>query len=211
MRGDRPRRPQGRHCLCQGQEDRPGRGRPGSAALRRHRRRSGGGRHQGLRSDQVGRAPGRLQGLHQGSVQGEQYPDRSLRALQRRGRREGLRPQERRTNCCESRRARRRQRRGRGRERAGGRSGHRHDVRRRAGRACVGNRGRGMPDRRGSLVLCAVRWRDRHPACFRARPQARRRRRQGSQHRRHGRLLAGADHDRRHEPARDGRDNLIRL
>ena len=38
-------------------------------------------------------------------------------------------------------------------------------------------------------------------------PQARRRRRQGPEHRRHGRLFAGADHDRRDEPARDGRDH----
>ena len=32
-------------------------------------------------------------------------------------------------------------------------------------------------------------------ACLRARPQARLRRRQGAEHRRHGRLFAGADHD----------------
>ena len=38
-------------------------------------------------------------------------------------------------------------------------------------------------------------------------PQARRRRRQGAQHRRHGRLFAGADHDAGDEQARDGRDH----
>ena len=37
--------------------------------------------------------------------------------------------------------------------------------------------------------------------------QACRRRRQGTEHGRHGRLFARADHDRRHESARDGRDH----
>ncbi len=46
--------------------------------MRRHRRRSGSRRHQGLRADQMGGAAGRLQGLHQGPVQGQQYPDRGL-------------------------------------------------------------------------------------------------------------------------------------
>ena len=78
MRRARSRRPQGGDRLCQGQEDRSRRGRAGSAALRRHRRRSGSRRHQGLRPDQMGGAAGRLQGLHQGPVQGQQYPDRGL-------------------------------------------------------------------------------------------------------------------------------------
>ena len=74
-------------------------------------------------------------------------------------------------------------------------------------RARLGDRDRGMPRRRGSLVLRAVRRRNGHPACLGAGPQARLRRRQGAEYRRHGRLFAGADHDGRDEQARDGRDH----
>ena len=63
------------------------------------------------------------------------------------------------------------------------------------GAAGLRNRHRGLPDRRGGLVLRAVRRRDRDRAGIGAGPQARRRRRQRSQHRRHGRLFAGARHD----------------
>ena len=48
---------------------------------------------------------------------------------------------------------------------------------------------------RGSLVLRAVRRRARAAAGDRAGPQARLRRRQGAEHRRHGRLFAGAGRD----------------
>ena len=65
------------------------------------------------------------------------------------------------------------------------------------GAAGLGDRDRGLSGRRGSLVLRAVRRRDRDRACLGAGPQARRRRRQGPEHRRHGRLFAGADHDAR--------------
>ena len=76
--GARPRRPRRRDRVLQGAEDRLRRGRPGSAALRRHRRRSRRRRHQGLRPEQGSCAARRLQGLHQGPVQGEQHPDRRL-------------------------------------------------------------------------------------------------------------------------------------
>ena len=115
--------------------------------------------------------------------------------------------QKRRADRGQGRRTCRRQgRRGGGNGRRG-RSRHRHDVFRRAGRARLGDRDRGLPRRRGSLVLRAVRRRDGDPAGLGAGPQARLRRRQGAEHRRHGRLFAGADHDRGDEPARDGRDH----
>ena len=82
---------------------------------------------------------------------------------------------------------RRDDRRGRGRDR--------HDVRRRAGRGRRRGRDRGISRRRGSLVLRAVRRRDRDSARLGAGPQARPRRRQGAEHRRHGRLFAGAGDD----------------
>ena len=113
------------------------------------------------------------------------------------GRREGLCAQERRADRREGRRARRRQRRGRCGDRAEAEAAIDMMFGGGLGEPGLGNRHRGMPGRRGGLVLCAVRRRDRDPACLRAGPQARRRRRQGSEHRRHGRLLAGADHDRR--------------
>ena len=51
--------------------------------------------------------------------------------------------------------------------------GYRHDVRRRAGTAGLGDRHRGLSRRRGSLVLRAVRRRDRHSLGVGAGPQAR--------------------------------------
>ena len=60
------------------------------------------------------------------------------------------------------------------------------------GDAGARGRGRGIPDRRGSLVLRPVRRRDRVAARLRAGPQARLRRRHRAEHRRHGRLFAGA-------------------
>ena len=75
------------------------------------------------------------------------------------------------------------------------------------GQPRLGNRHRGLPRRRGGVVLRAVRRRDGDRAGLGAGPQARRRRRQGPKHRRHGRLFAGADHDRGNEPTRDGRDH----
>ena len=87
---------------------------------------------------QMGGAAGRLQGLHQGPVQGQQDSDRGLRALQGRGGGQGLRAQERRADRGQGRRACRRQGRGGRRDGRGSRSRHRHDVRRRAWRSRPG-------------------------------------------------------------------------
>ena len=76
-----------------------------------------------------------------------------------------------------------------------GRCCDRRLLRRRVRRSRRRGRHRGVPRRRGSELLRAGRRRDRAPACHRAGPQARLRRRPGPQHRRHGRLFAGADHD----------------
>jgi len=70
-----------------------------------------------------------------------------------------------------------------------------HDVlgERSSGRG--GDRCRRVPQRRGSLVLRPQRWRQCRAACDRSGPQARVRWRPRSQHRRHGRLFAGARDD----------------
>ena len=72
-----------------------------------------------------------------------------------------------------------------------------HDVRRRLWRGRRRARDRGIPRRRRSIVLRAVRRRNGDAACLRAGPQARIRWRQGAEYRRHGRLFAGADYRRR--------------
>ena len=66
--------------FCQAQRGRSRRGRPGGAACRRHRRRSRGGRHQGVWAEQGGGAARGLQRLHQGPLQRVQYSDRRLSA-----------------------------------------------------------------------------------------------------------------------------------
>ena len=83
---------------------------------------------------------------------------------------------------------------------------HRHDVRRRLRRGRRRSRDRGVPRGRGGQVLRAVRRRHRAAAGHRAGPQARLRRRHGTEHRRHGRLFAGADDDAAMSGARHGRD-----
>ncbi len=204
--GARHRRPRGGGRLLPVAPDRSGRGRAGGAALRRDRGRSRRRRHQGVRPEQGRRPPRRLQGLHQGPVPGQQDTDRRLRAVHRRRAREGLRARAGRADRRQGRRARRRQgRRGRG-ERRGSRGRDRHDVRRRLGRGRRRGGGGGVSRRRGSLVLRALRRRDRDPARLGAGPQARARRRSGAQYRRHGRLLAGAGDDAGAHAPRHGRD-----
>ena len=63
---------------------------------------------------------------------------------------------------------------------------------------------RGIPRRRGGELLLPVRRHDRAAARHGAGPQARRRRRQRTQHRRHGRLFAGPGHDADDDRAHDG-------
>ena len=79
--------------------------------------------------------------------------------------------------------------------RARGARRRRHDVRRRFRRGRRRGRDRGIHGGRGGLVLRAVRRRARAAAGDRAGPQARLRRRPGAEHRRHGRLFAGAGAD----------------
>ena len=108
----------------------------------------------------------------------------------------------------QGRRACRRQGRRGGRDgRAGDRGGARHAVGQplRRGRRVGGDRG--IPGRRGGELLRAVRRRACAAAGRRAGPQAGLRRRQGTQHRRHGRLFAGAGVRRRDAEAHDGRDH----
>ena len=66
---------------------------------------------------------------------------------------------------------------------------------------------RGIPARRGSELLRSGRRHDRAAARHGAGPQARLRRRPGPEHRRHGRLFAGADHDAGALPPRHGGDH----
>ena len=69
------------------------------------------------------------------------------------------------------------------------------DVRRRLRRCRRGGRDRGIPDRRGSQLLRAVRRRDRAAVGHGPGPQARRSTATGPEHRRHGRLFAGTVRD----------------
>ena len=69
-------------------------------------------------------------------------------------------------------------------------------------------RDRGVPGRRGGELLRPGRRHARPAARRGAGPQARLRRRHRPQHRRHGRLLAGAGDDRRDDPPHHGRDHL---
>ena len=76
----------------------------------------------------------------------------------------------------------------------------------------AGSRGRhrGIPRRRGGELLRARRRHARAGAGDGAGSQARRRRRHRPQHRRHGRLLAGAGHDAGDDRAHDARDHRAR-
>ena len=89
---------------------------------------------------------------------------------------------------------------------AGGR-GRRRLLRRRVrGRGRRG-RDRGVPGGRGGELLCPCRRRARAAPRHGAGPQARRRRRHRPQHRRHGRLFAGARDDARDDAPHDRRDH----
>ena len=183
------------------------RGRPGRADRGGHRRRSQRRGLQGIRPDQ-GRGPaGKLEEFHQGAVPRQQYSDRGLRPFHRCRRGEGLYPRAGRADRGQGGRSRRRQGRRGGDDRRGSARGGRHDVRRRSWRGRRRSRGRGIHAGRGGLVLRAVRRRARAAAGHRAGPQARLRRRQGAEHRRHGRLFAGAGDDGGDLRAGDGRDD----
>ena len=114
-----------------GDGDRLRGGRAGSAPRRRPRRRSEGGRHQGLRTEQGGGAARRLEGLHQGSLRRVRHPHRRLPPLHRCGGGQDLCAQLRRADRREGGRSCRRQGRGGRHILRGGGERHRHDDRRR--------------------------------------------------------------------------------
>ena len=195
--------------FCKAQRGGFRRGRPGGAARGRHRRRSRRRRHQGVRADQGRRRSSKARrasprrsaapiNIPTGAYEHFTDAETAMAYIRAQGapivvKADGLAA-------------------GKGVvvamtvERGGGR--HRHDVRRRSWRRRRRGRDRGIHAGRGSLVLRAVRRRARDAAGDRAGPQARLRRRQGPEHRRHGRLFADAGHDRSDVRARDGRDDL---
>ena len=153
-------------------------------------------RHQGVRAVAGGGAARRLQRLHQGSLRRIRHPHGRLSPLRRRVRGQGLCGDAEPAHRGQGRRARRRQGRG-----------HRRDARGRpmppsttasaARSAPPGPRSssRSSCDGEEASFFALVDGDDRAAARHGAGPQARLRRRPGPQHRRHGRLLAGADHD----------------
>ena len=189
--------------FCKEKQHRPRRHRSGSAARRRPRRRSRGARHQSVRAVARGGTARRLQGLHQGSLRAGRNSDRCLSPAS--PMRMRPRPMSRARplpDRHQGRWARRRQ--GRDHRRDGGRGARRDRclLRRRLRRGGRGSGDRGVPARRGGELLRPGRWHDGAAACHRAGPQARFRRRSGTEYRRHGRLFAGADHDGRAVPPR---------
>ena len=185
--------------FCSEQRHRLRRGRPRGAAGGRARRRPGGGRHQGLRPLQGGRPARRLEGLHQGLLRRVRHPHRRLRALH--GCRVGAGlsspaqplPIVVKADGLAA---------GKGVVIAETRERGRRPPSRRASAGAFGAAGAEVvieecPGRRGGELLRARRRHARAGARRGAGPQARRRRRHGPQHRRHGRLFAGAGHDAR--------------
>ena len=145
-------------AFCRDQAHRFRRGRAGGAAVRRDRRRSRGGRHQGLRSERAPRrsskAPRASPRTCAGRTASRPPPTSASRG---RSRPKPTSARTRRADRDQGRRPRRRQGRGRGGDarRGGGRD--RHDVRRRARRRRRRSRHRGISRRRGGLVLRALR------------------------------------------------------
>ena len=90
MRRYRHRRSSGHHPILYRLQDRPGRGRPRGAAGCRPRRRVGSGENQGIRTLQGCRSARRLQRLHQGPLPRVQHSDRGLRPLRQCARGQGL-------------------------------------------------------------------------------------------------------------------------
>ena len=147
---------------------------PGSAAVRRHRRRSGSRRHQDLRPEQRAARLEGSKGFTKDLCKANKIPTaayerfKGAAAAKDYVRKQGA-PIVVKADGLAA---------GKGvvvaETRRGGGSRHRHDVRRRLGAAGLGSRDRGMPGRRGSVVLRAVRRRDRDRARLGAGSQARR-------------------------------------
>ena len=208
LRGARCRRSRRGRPLLPGERDRPGRHRPRGAARRRPRRRPRSrtasrcsGRRRPPRSSKARRASPRISAREPAS----RPPPMAASPMRRRPRliwrrqtlpivikADGLAAGKG-VTIAET------QGRSRGRHRRLLRWGVRR-CRRRA-------RDRGIPARRGSELLRPGRRHHSAAARHGAGPQARLRRRPRPQHRRHGRLLAGAGHDARALPPRDGGDH----
>ncbi len=156
---------------------------------------------------QGGGATRGLQGLHQGSVPRVLDPHGRLRPLHRCALRQGLSGGAEAADRRQGRRPGGRQGRGHRRDDRRGRGGHRRLLRRRVRRRGRRGRDRGVPGGRGGELLRPGRRRARAAPGHGAGPQARRRRRHRPQHRRHGRLLAGARDDARDDAPHDGRDH----
>ena len=189
----------------------PDRGRPGGRARGRRGGRLPRSGLEDLRCDPRGGAARILQGLRQGVHGAPQHPDRAASHVPERGSRQGLRGQARRADRGQGRRAGRGKRRGRGGQRRRGAGRHRpHDDAEEPRRSRRAGRGRGVPAGRGSELHRHERRHERAAARHQPGPQATARRRRGPQHRRHGRLLAGADRHAEDPRPGDARDHPAR-
>ena len=139
-------------------------------------------------------------------------PTARYRDLQRRGRGACLRRSEGRADRHQGRRPGGRQGRGGGDDAAEAHEAidchaRRQHARRAAQRRRRARRDRGVPRRRGSQLHRDVRRQERAAAGHQPGPQAPARRRRGPEHRRHGRLLAGAGGDAQRARQGDARDH----
>ncbi len=210
MRRARYRRPCGGDRFLQAQRGRSRRGRPGDAARGRDRRRSHRRRHQGVRAEQAGRASSRApRDLPRRSAANSTFRPAPMRRFTNADDGDGLCPRAGRADRGQGRRARRRQGRRRRDDRARGRSRDRHDVRRRFRRRRRRGRDRGISAGREISFFALCDGETAIAAGHRAGPQARVRRRQGTEHRRHGRLFADAVRDARDPRRRSWREIIL--
>ena len=144
-------------------------------------------------SGRAGRRPARgQQGVRQGFPGAPRHPDRALRRVHARDLRSRGDPRAAPADRGQGRRPRRGQGRDRRRKRRRSHPGGRGHARGRLRRRRPRGRRRGIPRRRGSELHRHGRRRARAAARDLAGPQAPRRRRHRPQHRRHGRVFAGA-------------------
>ena len=197
MRRARRRRPRGRRRLLPGTGDRPRRRRPGGAAGRRPRRCASAppASASSARTAAAARLEG-SKGFTKDLCARMRHPDRPPMAastmrrsanayVRERGapivvKADGLAAGKGVTVADDPR---------------GGARRRRRLLRRRLRRGRRRSRGRGISRGRGGELLLPLRRHDRAAVRHRAGPQARRRRRYRPQHRRHGRLFAGAGDD----------------
>src|SRR5882672_5005177 len=179
-----------------------------SAARRRRGRRVFLGRAQDLRADTRGGAARVVEGFRQVVHGAPWHPDRPPRELRACRGRQGLYRRARRAHRHQGRWPRRRKGRGGGGDTRRGARRDRHDAHRPApGRRRVACRPRGVPGRRRGELHRDERRRACPDARHQPGPQAPARRRRRAQHRRHGRVFAGARGDAEGPLARDARDH----